>query len=106
MLMINEYLIMVLALIAGALLGAVFFGGLWWTVRKCVSSKKPGLLFFGSFLLRMGFVLAGLYFIARGHWERLLICLFGFIIARLMVMRFTHVFEQRDYLTKEAGNAS
>jgi F1F0 ATPase subunit 2 len=106
MLMINEYLNMVLALIAGVLLGAVFFGGLWWTVRKCVSSKKPALLFFCSFLLRMGFVLAGLYFIARGHWERLLICLLGFIIARLIVMRFTHVFEQRDYLTKEAGNAS
>ena len=104
--MINEYLNMALALIAGVLLGAVFFGGLWWTVRKCVSSKKPALLLIGSFLLRMGIVLAGLYFIARGHWESLLICLLGFIIARLIVMRVTHVFEQRDYLTKEAGNAS
>jgi F1F0 ATPase subunit 2 len=104
--MINEYLNMAMALITGVLLGAVFFGGLWWTVRKCVSSKKPGLLFFGSFLLRIGIVLAGFYFIARGHWENLLICLLGFLIARLIVMRVTNVFEQRDYLTKETGNAS
>ena len=46
----NETLSLVLALVAGVLLGAIFFGGLWWTVRKGVSSKQPALWFFGSLL--------------------------------------------------------
>ena len=29
----NETLALVLALVTGVLLGAMFFGGLWWTVR-------------------------------------------------------------------------
>ena len=71
-----------LALVAGVLLGAVFFGGLWWTVRKGVSSKRPALWFFGSLLLRMSIALAGFYFVSGGHWERLLVCLLGFVVAR------------------------
>ena len=79
----NEILTLVLALAAGVLLGAIFFGGLWWTVRKGVSSERPALWFFGSLLLRMSITLAGFYFVARGHWERLLLCLLGFVMARL-----------------------
>ena len=35
--MINETLIIVLALIAGILLGAIYFGGLWLTVVNVIS---------------------------------------------------------------------
>ena len=38
--------------VAGALLGAFFFGGLWWTVQKGVTSEQPALWFLGSLLLR------------------------------------------------------
>ena len=55
---------LVLAWLAGRLLGAIFFGGLWWTVRKGVSSNAPALWFFGSLLLRMSIVLAGFYFVS------------------------------------------
>jgi len=41
----NELLTLALALVTGLLLGAIFFGGLWWTVRKGVSSKQPALWF-------------------------------------------------------------
>src|ERR1035437_9828967 len=81
----NEFLTLALALVAGLLLGAIFFGGLWWTVRKGVSSKQPALWFFGSLLLRMSIALAGFYFVGRGHWERLLLCLLGFVMARFIV---------------------
>ena len=57
----NEPLMLVLAVVAGVLLGAIFFGGLWWTVRKGVSSTRPALWFLGSLLLRTGIVLAGFY---------------------------------------------
>lgn len=76
-----------LAFIAGASLGAFFFGGLWWTVQKGVSSESPALWFLGSLLLRTGAVLAGFYFVAQAHWSRLAACLLGFVIARVVVVR-------------------
>jgi F1F0 ATPase subunit 2 len=87
----NEAFILALALLTGVVLGAIFFGGLWWTVRKCVSSDQPAFWVLGSALLRTGVVLAGFYFIAQGHWERLVACLCGFIIARMIVTRLTRV---------------
>ena len=85
----NETLRLALALVAGVLLGAIFFGGLWWTVRKGLSSKWSALWFSGSVLLRTGVVLAGFYFIARNDWRNLPACLLGFILARLLVTRLT-----------------
>ena len=102
----NETLSLVLALVTGVLLGAIFFGGLWWTVRKGVLSKRPALWFFGSLLLRTSIALAGFYFIGRGHWERLLVCLLGFVIARFIVIRLTGPpVEHHNSPTKEAGHA-
>ena len=40
----SETLTLMLAWAAGGLLGAIFFGGLWWTVRKGVSSDAAGAL--------------------------------------------------------------
>jgi F1F0 ATPase subunit 2 len=85
----NETLTLVLALVAGGLLGAIFFGGLWWTVRTGASSKQPVLWFFSSLWLRMSIALAGFYFVSGGRWERLLACLLGFVIARLIVTWLT-----------------
>ncbi|MHC4507595.1 MAG: N-ATPase subunit AtpR [Planctomycetota bacterium] len=101
----NETLALVLAWVTGVLLGAIFFGGLWWTVRKGVSSKQPAFWFFGSLLLRTSIALAGFYFIARGHWERLLVCLLGFVIARLIVTRLTRPAEKPTCLAQEASYA-
>ena len=85
----SEIVQMTLALLAGMVLGAMFFGGLWWTVQKGLASTKPALWFLGSLLLRTGMALAGFYFVSGGDWKRLLACLFGFIIARLIVTRLT-----------------
>ena len=80
-----------LAFFAGALLGAFFFGGLWWTVQKGVASERPALWFFCSLLLRTSLILAGFYFVSQGHWSRLAMCLLGFLIVRLIVVRrLTH----------------
>jgi F1F0 ATPase subunit 2 len=103
--MMNETLILVLALATGVLLGTIFFGGLWWTVQKGISSKRPALWFFGSLLLRTSIALVGFYFIARGHWERLLVCLLGFVMARLIVMRLTRAAEKPTYFAQEASHA-
>jgi F1F0 ATPase subunit 2 len=85
----NETLTWLLAGLAGAALGVIFFGGLWWTVRKAVSSGHPARWFLGSGLLRTGVVLAGFYLVGGGHWQRLVGALAGFIVARLAVMGLT-----------------
>ncbi|PAV11843.1 ATPase F0F1 [Methanosarcina spelaei] len=103
----NEILNLVLSLIAGFLLGAVFFGGLWWTVQKGLSSRKPAFWFSGSLLIRTIIAIAGFYFVSDGHWERLLICLLGFFVMRHVVVRVTRLPEEdSNQLTKEAGNAT
>ena len=65
-----EIVTLTLAWLAGAILGAFFFGGLWWTIRKGLSSKHPALWFFISMLVRTSVVLAGFLVLARGHWQR------------------------------------
>lgn len=77
------------SLLAGVLIGAFFFGGLWWTIQKSLTSNNPALWFFGSTLLRTGFAVAGFYFTSRGDWRNLLVCLLGFVIARVVVTRLT-----------------
>ena len=101
----NEALSLALALAMGVLLGAIFFGGLWWTVRKGFSSKQPALWFFGSQFLRTGVTLAGFYVMGRSQWENLLACLVGFVMARLIVMRLTLVPEKPTYWAGETGHA-
>ncbi|MBN1866215.1 ATP synthase subunit I [Candidatus Sumerlaeota bacterium] len=103
----NETLSLALAFATGVALGAIFFGGLWWTIQKGGSSQQPALWFFGSFLLRTSIALAGFYSIGRGHWERLLLCLAGFVMARLVVTWLTRPSkENRPRPAQEASRAS
>jgi F1F0 ATPase subunit 2 len=96
---------LVLALVTGVVLGVMFFGGLWWTIQKGMSSTRPALWFFGSLLLRTSIALAGFIVMARGHWGRLLLCLLGFIMTRLIVTRVTQVAEKPPYVAQEASHA-
>jgi F1F0 ATPase subunit 2 len=100
----NETLGLAMALVTGLLLGAIFFGGLWWTVRKGFSSRQPALWFFGSLMLRTSIALAGFYFVARGHWESLLVCLLAFVMARVIVTRLTQAAEP-SYPAQVASHA-
>ena len=103
----NDIRALALALLAGALLGAFFFGGLWWTVQKGVASERPALWFLGSLLLRTGTVLAGFYFVSQLHWSSFLACLFGFVIARVVVVKRLTRAPAKDQtpLEKETSNA-
>jgi F1F0 ATPase subunit 2 len=95
------------ALAAGVLLGAIFFGGLWWTVNRGISSSRPALWFFASMVLRTGVILAGFYFVGNGRWERLALCLLGFVLARIAVNRLTRqASESQDARAPDARHAS
>lgn len=103
----NEMLKLLLPWVSGVLLGVLYFGGLWWTVRKGVSAKRPATWFLGSMLLRMSIALSGFYFIANGRWQNLLLGLLGFVMARFMLTRFTRVVvKPTNGLAGEAGRAS
>jgi F1F0 ATPase subunit 2 len=82
-----------LSVLTGLLLGMVFFGGLWWTVRLGLPSGYAALWFSGSFLLRAAIVVAGFLYTARGDWRRVAGCGAGFLAARLMVVRLTRLKE-------------
>ncbi len=77
------------SMLAGAALGAVFFGGLWWTVQRGAASPAPVRWFLGSLVLRTAVVLAGFYVVGAGQPVRLGLCLLGFVLARAVVLRTT-----------------
>lgn len=77
------------SLIAGMLLGAVFFGGLWWTVRRGVASRTPALWFIASPVLRTAVALSGFYCVASGDWRNVLGCTTGFLVSRTLII-FLH----------------
>ena len=82
-------LIMTMAVIAGILLGTIFFGGLWWTVQNTVSCQQKAFWLLGSLLLRTSIVLAGFLFVSGAHWQRSLACLLGFAFAGFTVRWLT-----------------
>ena len=102
-----ETLTLLQAWVTGVLLGAFFFGGLWWTVRRGLSSTHPALLFLGSLLLRTSITVTGFCLVASGHWERLLVCLLGFIMARFIAARLTQSSaDDHTHSSEEARHAS
>ncbi|MEJ1963445.1 MAG: ATP synthase subunit I [Gammaproteobacteria bacterium] len=102
----NEALHLAPAAAAGLLLGAVFFGGLWWTVRFCLGRERPAFWFVGSMVLRLGLALAGFYFVGREDWRQLMACLLGFVTARFAVVWLTRARpESRMPSTQEARRA-
>jgi F1F0 ATPase subunit 2 len=96
----GEVLYMILSFIAGLLLGTLFFGGLWFTVKKIVNTRTPAIWFFSSFIFRMGITLLGFYGIARNNWYSLLVCVGGFIVARFVIIYFTKSIDEKKIQLK------
>ncbi|WP_201750258.1 ATP synthase subunit I [Tautonia marina] len=78
---------LILAFTAGGLIGAIAFGGLWLTVRRLPTSRRPGLLLLGSFVGRLGICLPLIFVVMGGHWERLAACLVGLLAVRTVMIR-------------------
>ncbi|EGF24362.1 ATP synthase subunit I [Rhodopirellula baltica] len=102
----NDELALIFAFAAGMVLGGVFFGGLWWTVRKCVETAYPARWMLGSALARMSITLAGFYFVSAGQLKPLLVCLVGFIAGRMIVTRLTRPAVQAPAKTQETRHAT
>ena len=83
------HFVLALTGIAGGVLGLLFFGGLWWTLRRAFNSSRPALWIGGSLLLRMVCTATGFVLVSAGDWRRALACLLGFYLARWMVVHLT-----------------
>ncbi len=77
-----------LCALGGALIGAAFFGGLWWSLRRGLASKQPVVWQLGSMLLRMGIAMCGFYVVGGGAWQRFVACGVGFFLVRTVIMRW------------------
>ena len=84
----SEFISLILACGAGLFLGGLYFAGLWWTVRRCLSTPYPALWLLGSGILRMALALSGFYLVGGGDWQKLVACLAGFLVARRMMTRW------------------
>jgi F1F0 ATPase subunit 2 len=88
--------------IIGVSLGTVFFGGHWWSVKNRFSSKRSPFRFIGGTVLQLSVTLSGFYLVVQGHhWERLPVCITGFVIARCIVTRLTRTTGKSTHPTKE-----
>ena len=100
-----EILMLAVACLAGIAIGIFFFGGLWWTLREVLGSKAPALWLLGSLMVRVTGALAGFYLVSGQRWERLLACLLGFVMGRLVVTRFSRVASRPISVGQERGHA-
>ena len=81
----------VCALLVGLVSGAIFFGGLWWTVRAGTAARNPAVWFPISLGLRASLIVVGFYYVAAGGWQALLLCTAGILIARAAIFRSIRV---------------
>lgn len=71
----------------GIVAGLVFFGGLWWTSHRLVTSRRPGLLVALSLLVRMAVLATALVVLARVGVAMLAGGVGGVIVARMALTR-------------------
>jgi F1F0 ATPase subunit 2 len=75
----------IVSLMEGVLLGLLYFGSLWWVVRRLPEISRPELWLPLSTVLRILVVLVGVYFLAGHDWKRLVAVMLGFLIGRFLV---------------------
>ena len=80
---------LLMALVAGIIIGCLFYGGLWWTIQKRLGARRAALWFVGGFVVRMVITVGGIYWVANGQWQRLVACMLGFVAGRLLVHWYT-----------------
>jgi|LGVE01.1.fsa_nt_gb F1F0 ATPase subunit 2 len=77
---------MILGFIGGILLGIVFFGGLYWTVKKVGRVKYPGPLMLMSAVARMSVLLFGIYFLGGNAINQVLAVLVGVVLVKFVMI--------------------
>ena len=93
-------------LAAGALIGAVYFGGLWLTVTKMRTATHFYRLMIFSWLCRTALLLGGFYVVMAGDWQRLVSAFAGVLAVRYGMsgyLKKPSVSTQKDKEEKKEG---
>ncbi len=67
----------------GVLVGIVYFGGLWWTVKHLQGTESMTRLLAASWLIRNAFFLGVFFWVMQGNWLRLLAAFAGMVSVRI-----------------------
>ena len=78
-------------LLWGAILGLIYFGGLWLTVRRLMTVKHQAILMLCSFVVRNALMVIGFFPVIKQGWQYALICLAGFTVVRFIMIRRINV---------------
>jgi F1F0 ATPase subunit 2 len=99
--MIGDIHILALTILVGFGLGLFYFGGLWLTVKHIPDSRRRTSLIIGSFLARNAVCFGLIALIVRGgHWERGVLCILGFIIARILMIQHLSPRREKQSITE------
>jgi len=78
----HTVIILILMFAAGLALGAFYFLGLWQTLKRLPRTQHRAGLILISFAVRLAVVLAVLFFLMDGRWERAAAAMIGFVLMR------------------------
>ncbi len=83
----TNLLLLVASCTAGALLGLIFFFGLWITIKRLNRDHYTAAWIVGSALLRFSLLLTGFYLLARyAGWAHVLSAALGVTLSRVLVL--------------------
>jgi F1F0 ATPase subunit 2 len=89
---------------AGIIIGIMNYYILWITVQKMASLKQPLLWNMISFFSRTGIVLTIFYLVMDGRWEKLVVCLVGFLMVRFIFIRLFQPKKELRELSRGEGD--
>lgn len=80
-------ILLIIQCVAGAIIGVLYFGGLWLTLNQLTESRRWGLWLGVSFLVRATLTVTAFWFLGAGDWRRLLALATGFTIVRFLSIK-------------------
>lgn len=83
----DKIILFSLILLAGLIIGLGYFGGLWLSVKQLSTARHPALLLLASWGVRLGLAMFSFFFLMGGQWERLIVCLIGFLGGRILLVK-------------------
>jgi F1F0 ATPase subunit 2 len=73
--------------VIGTVIGALYFGRLWLTIRRLPRLNHPMLWLLANTFARLGLVLAAFLLLNQGDWARLIACLAGLVATWIWLRR-------------------
>jgi len=84
---IDRIIILSAMLVIGFIVGILYFQGLWLTISRYSGSKYLGGKLLVSFLIRLTLAIGIFYYFMQDDWQRLILQLIGFLVARQVMIR-------------------